>query len=228
MYNSLKGSSSISEFVQSSVDKVETNSETNENPAQNIIGKNSRTFYLSAGTGTTTLPLWVKVKLPAQMVAKVELVNQLAGVEVDGCTGGHGILKYCSLENSTVSLWLKGNEVKECGNVVGLNTESVEELEQTYTVYCWEVLADAVAVEKKAGYLSLSEIRIYRRRKFCNKLTVETRNFKKLQMQISVLYLNYCFEHNFYRALSVGNADKRKCNNSRVQILRHRAGVGRS
>lgn len=171
MYNSLKGFSLITEFVQSSVDKVETNSETNENPAQNIIDKNSRTFYLSASTGTTTLPLWVKVKLPAQMVAKVELVNQLAGVEVDDCTGGHGTLKYCSLENSTVSLWLKGNDVKECGSVVGLNTESVEELEQTYTIYCWDVLADAVTVEKKAGYLSLSEIRIYRRRKICNKLT---------------------------------------------------------
>ena len=159
----------IPEFVQSSMEKTETNSETNENPVNNIMDEDTNTFYLSASTGTTASPVWVRVKFAAQHVSKVELVNQLAGSETGDCTSEHGSLKHCSLENSTVSLWLKGNEVKKCGSVVGLNTESVEEFAQTYTVYCWGVVGDAVTVEKKSGYLSFSELRIYRRRKFCEK-----------------------------------------------------------
>ena len=156
----------VSEFVQSSTEKTETNSETINNPVEKIIDDDTNTHYLSASTGTTANPVWVRVKFAAQLVAKVELVNQLSGPETEDCTSEHGSLKHCSLENSTISLWLKGNEVKECGSVVGLNTESVEEFAQTYTVYCWGIEGDAVTVEKKAGYLSFSEIRIYRRRKF--------------------------------------------------------------
>ena len=178
----------IPEFVQSSTEKTETNSETNENPVNNIIDEDTSTYYLSASTGTTANPVWVRVKFAAQLVAKVELVNQLVGTETGDCTSEHGSLTHCSLKNSTVSLWLKGNEVKECGSVVGLNTETVEEFAQTYTVYCWGVEGDAVTVEKKIGYLSFSEIRIYRRRKFSKGKCISN---QKLLLPVKGNYFDY-------------------------------------
>jgi hypothetical protein len=107
--------------------------------------------------GTKENPTWLKVKFSTQKVAKDVIVNRL--------TGGfcQNSFKYCvlRLNNTKISLWLVNKLVKECGTIVGINTEVREELEQTYTVYCWDTAGDTVMVHQSEGKLNFAEIRIY-------------------------------------------------------------------
>ena len=104
----------------------------------------------------------VTVDFMVQDVAKVEVVNRITGTAYWVSKENR---KYCleRLENAKISLKRDGKVVRDCGTINNVNIESLEELKQTYTVYCWDSVGDSIIIRQAGRLLNFAEIRIYRR-----------------------------------------------------------------
>ena len=99
------------------------------------LDKLPNTFYQSSyGSSSPSLTLYFSEKMT---VSFVTITNGLGDID-------H--LRY--LEDSLVSVMTESRTVIPCGSVTGVNTESLEEADQTYVVRCNNSQGVGVRVEK--------------------------------------------------------------------------------
>ena len=69
-----------------------------------------------------------------------------------------------NLENTVISVIVEGAGVVECGTLTNVNTESSDEEDQTYSVFCGNQRGNGVLLQKQGSAASgwcISELEIY-------------------------------------------------------------------